>query len=135
MTPSVEAGSSRKGFYVIASAERDLSFHKQARRKASLKHGGQTQRVEFADGLSWIEPPDDNLLALDEAIQLLHAEDPRLSEIVQLRYYTGLGIEETAALVGSSPSTVKRDRRFARAWLAQRLGAPAAVEPIERNDA
>ena len=56
----------------------------------------------------------------------LHAEDARLAEIVQLRYYAGLSIEETAIVVGESESTLKRDWRFARAWLARRLGESPA---------
>ncbi len=68
----------------------------QARRKASLKHGGQARRIELAEGVAWIEPPSSDLLALDEAIQQLQAEDAQLAEIVQLRYYTGLSVEETA---------------------------------------
>jgi RNA polymerase sigma factor (TIGR02999 family) len=127
----------RHFFGAAAQAMREILIE-QARRKASRKHGGQGQRIEFAEGLAWIEPPDENLLALDEAIQLLHAEDPRLSEIVHLRYYTGLSIEQTAALLGSSASTVKRDWRFARAWLARHLearpGPSAASESVEERD-
>ena len=72
-----------------------------------------------------IEPPADDLLALDEAIALLRADKPHLAEIVMLRYYTGLSVEETAGVVGRSDSTLVRDWRFARAWLAGRLGAEA----------
>ena len=75
----------RHFFGAAAQAMREILIE-QARRKASHKHGGQQQRVELAEGLAWIEPPDENLLALDEAIQQMHTEDPRLSEIVQLRY-------------------------------------------------
>ena len=92
----------------------------QARRKASLKHGAEFRRVELTDGLAWIEPPSGDLLALDDAIQQLRAQDARLAEIVQLRYYTGLSIEETASVVGESASTLKRDWRL-RDWLARRL--------------
>src|SRR6476646_9718691 len=74
----------RHFFGAAARAMREILIE-QARRKASHKHGGQAQRVELADCMAWIEPPDENLLALDEAIQELHAEDPRLGEIVQLR--------------------------------------------------
>jgi DNA-directed RNA polymerase specialized sigma24 family protein len=62
------------------------------------------------------------LLALDEAIQKLQAAKPHLSEIVLRRYFTGLTFEETAEVVGRSVSTVKRDWRFARAWVARQLG-------------
>jgi len=110
----------RHFFGAAAQAMREILFE-QARRKASLKHGGRARRIALSEGLAWVEPPSDDLLALDDAIQQLHAEDGRLAEIVLLRYYTGLSIEETANVVGESASTVKRDWRFARAWLARRL--------------
>ena len=93
----------------------------QARHKSSLKHGGNAERIELAEGLAWIEPPSNDLLALDDAIEQLHGEDARLAEIVRLRYYTGLSVEETAEVIGVSVSTLKRDWRCARAWLARRL--------------
>lgn len=79
------------------------------------------ERVELGEGIAWIEPPADDLLALDEAITQLQAEEPRLAEIVMLRYYTGLTVEETAGVIGESDRTVYRDWRRARAWLARRL--------------
>jgi RNA polymerase sigma factor (TIGR02999 family) len=111
----------RHFFGAAAQAMREILIE-QARRKASFKHGGQARRIELAEGMAWIEPPTADLLALDEAIQQLQAEDARLGEIVQLRYYTGLSIEETASVLGASVSTLKRDWRYARAWLARRLG-------------
>jgi RNA polymerase sigma factor (TIGR02999 family) len=97
----------------------------QARRKGRQKRGGSARRIELSEGLAVIEPPDDDLLALDEAIQQLQAEDPRVAEIVMLRYYAGLSVAETAEALGQSVSTVIRDWRFARAWLAGRLGDTA----------
>jgi RNA polymerase sigma factor (TIGR02999 family) len=117
----------RHFFGAAARAMREILVD-QARRKTSQKHGGGAGRVELAEGLAWIEPPADNLLALDEAIQRLQDEDPRLAEIVRLRYFTGLSVEETAAVVGVSARTVNRDWRYARAWLARRLGTGAAGE-------
>jgi len=111
----------RHFFGAAAQAMREILIE-QARRKASLKHGGTARRVELSEGLVLIEPPADDLLALDEAIQQLQAEKPHLAEVVLLRYYTGLTVEETAAVVGRSVSTVVRDWRFVRAWLAGRLG-------------
>jgi RNA polymerase sigma factor (TIGR02999 family) len=111
----------RHFFGSAARAMREILIE-QARRKASQKHGGQAQRVELGDGLAWIEPPAEDLLALDEAIERLEAEDPRLAEIVRLRYFTGLSVDETAGVVGASARTVKRDWRYARAWLARQLG-------------
>jgi RNA polymerase sigma factor (TIGR02999 family) len=110
----------RHFFGAAAQAMREILIE-HARREGSHKHGGQARRVALTEGLAWIEPRSDDLLALDEAIQQLHAEDARLAEIVRLRYYTGLSIEETANVVGESPSTLKRAWRSARAWLARRL--------------
>jgi RNA polymerase sigma factor (TIGR02999 family) len=114
-------GGPRHFFGAAARAMRDILVE-QARRKGSQKHGGRRQRVELAEGLVWIEPPTDDLLALDEAIQRLQAQRPDLVEVVMLRYFTGLSIEETAEVVGRSASTVKREWRFARAWLTRQLG-------------
>ncbi len=111
----------RHFFGAAARAMRDILVE-QARRKGSHKHGGRLQRVELAEGLVWIEPPADDVLALDEAIQRLQDERPDLAEVVMLRYYTGLSIQETAELVGRSARTLKREWRFARAWLARHLG-------------
>jgi RNA polymerase sigma factor (TIGR02999 family) len=110
----------RHFFGAAAQAMREILVD-QARRKASLKRGGDSQRVELTEGLALIEPPADDLLALDEAIQRLQAEEPRLAEIVLLRYYTGLSVEETAGVIGRSVSTVTREWRQARAWLAGRM--------------
>jgi RNA polymerase sigma factor (TIGR02999 family) len=115
----------RHFFGAAAQAMREILIE-QARRKATGKHGGKSQRVELAEGIAWIEPPADDVLALDEAITQLQAEEPRLAEIVLLRYYTGLTVEETARLVGESDSTVYRYWRRARAWLAGRLEPGAA---------
>jgi RNA polymerase sigma factor (TIGR02999 family) len=94
----------------------------QARHKASHKHGGKRQRVELCEGMAYVEPPADDLLALDEAIQKLQAQQPHLAEVVMLRYYTGLNVEETAGVLGKSVRTVYRDWRHARTWLALEMG-------------
>jgi RNA polymerase sigma factor (TIGR02999 family) len=120
----------RHFFGSAARAMREILIE-QARRKDSLKHGGGAHRVELSEGVALIQPPADDLLALDEAIQQLQAEKPHLAEIVQLRYYTGLSVEETADVVGRSVSTVVREWRFARAWLAGRLGEEAAPQGRE----
>jgi RNA polymerase sigma factor (TIGR02999 family) len=114
----------RHFFGAAAQAMREILVD-QARRKASLKRGGHGQRIDLTEGLALIEPPAEDVEALDEAIRQLQAEEPRLAEIVMLRYYTGLSVEETASVVGLSVSTVVREWRFARAWLAGRLSADA----------
>src|SRR5215471_6202520 len=107
----------RHFFGAAAQAMREILVD-QARRKASRKRGGDGRRVELTEGLALIEPPADDVLALDEAIQKLQAEEPRLAEVVMLRYYAGLSVEETAGVVAQSVSTVTRQWRQARAWLA-----------------
>src|SRR3954470_4387277 len=111
----------RHFFGAAAQAMREILIE-QARHKDSRKRGGGARRVELSEGLALIEPPADDLPALDEAIGQLQAEKPDLAEVVLLRYYTGLSVEETAGVVGRSVSTVVREWRFARAWLAGRLG-------------
>jgi RNA polymerase sigma factor (TIGR02999 family) len=111
----------RHFFGAAAQAMRQILID-QARRKAGHKHGGQGRRVELAEGMAYIEPPADDLLALDEAIQRLQAHKPHLAEIVTLRYYSGLSVEETAGVLGESVRTVYRDWRHARTWLALELG-------------
>jgi DNA-directed RNA polymerase specialized sigma24 family protein len=83
--------------------------------------------VELADGLAYVEPPAHDLLALDDAIRKLQADKPHLAEVVLLRYYAGLSVEETAGALGASVRTVYRDWRHARAWLALQLSEDAAA--------
>jgi RNA polymerase sigma factor (TIGR02999 family) len=114
--------SGRRHFYgAAARAMRDILIE-QGRRKGARKHGGAAHRVELTEGLALIQPPADDVVAVDEAIQKLQAEKPHLAEIAMLRYFAGLSVDETAAVLGVSASTVAREWRFARAWLARRLG-------------
>jgi RNA polymerase sigma factor (TIGR02999 family) len=122
----------RHFFGAAARAMREILIE-QARRKGRQKRGGGGRRVELAEGMAWVEPPATDLLALDEAIRRLLQEDPRLGEIVMLRYYSGLSVAETAAVLGVSVSTLTRDWRYVRAWLAGALGE-AAPGPGEAAD-
>ncbi len=122
----------RHFFGAAARAMREILIE-QARRKASAKHGSKGQRVELGEGIVWIEPPTDDLLALNEAITQLQAEEPRLAEIVMLRYYTGLTVEETAVVLGESDRTVYRDWRRARAWLARCLADGEPPQGVEET--
>lgn len=110
----------RHFFGAAARAMRDILVE-QARRKSAHKHGGGARRVELTEGLAVIEPPADDLLAVDEAIRELQAEKPHLAEIAMLRYFAGLSVDETAAVLGVSASTLAREWRFARAWLTRNL--------------
>jgi RNA polymerase sigma factor (TIGR02999 family) len=121
----------RHFFGAAARAMRDILVE-QARRKGAHKHGGGSRRVELSEELVMIEPPTDNLLAVDEAIQKLQVEKPDLGEIVMLRYFAGLSVDETAAVLGVSASTLAREWRFARAWLVRQLGeAPEGAGQVD----
>lgn len=92
-----------------------------ARRRNALKRGGDRPLVTLEDGLAATEVRSEDLLALDEALDELARFSPRQAQLVEYRYFAGLGSAETAELLGVSESTVLRDWRVARAWLANRL--------------
>lgn len=94
-----------------------------ARRKHRLKRGGDHQRVPLESGLQLVEEPAVDLVALDEAMERLAELDPRKVQVVELRYFAGFSVEETAACLSVSPATVKRDWDVARAWLETELSS------------
>jgi RNA polymerase sigma factor (TIGR02999 family) len=112
----------RAHFLAMASRimRRLLVDHARARRAA--KRGGGAAAVQLAEALWISEPQAEAITELDEALQRLEALDPRQSQILEQRYFGGLSLEETAEAVGLSLATVKRELRFARAWLASELG-------------
>ena len=123
----------RHFFGAAARAMREILIE-QARRKGRRKRGGGGHRVELTEDMAWIEPPAGDILALDEAIGKLQQEDAHLAEVVMLRYYSGLTVEETARVLDVSISTVTRDWRYARAWLAGVLGAAESFEEAGTSD-
>jgi RNA polymerase sigma-70 factor, ECF subfamily len=98
-----------------------LVDHARARRAA--KRGGAAQPIELDEALVMSDRDADELAALDQALQKLEAIDPRQGQILEQRYFGGLSLEETAEAIGISLATVKRELRFAHAWLAVELGA------------
>jgi RNA polymerase sigma factor (TIGR02999 family) len=112
----------RGHFFAAAAEAMRRILIERARARARLKRGGAFRRVTL-DGLDLGEEHDPgDLLALDEALDALHAEDPRAAEVLRLRFFAGLDVEETAEVLGTAPRTVKREWAFARAWLLDRLG-------------
>ena len=99
-----------------------------ARERCSLKRGGGALRVTLDDAALVTEKRSEELLALDEALERLTAQDPRKSRIVELRYFGGLTEEETAAFLKLSDRTVRREWRMARTWLYRAL---SGKEPDE----
>jgi RNA polymerase sigma factor (TIGR02999 family) len=101
-------------FAAAATAMRHIRID-QARRKKTQKHGGNVQRLELDEVAA--PAPDDELLALDEALTQLAALDARKAHLVELRFFAGLTNDQAAAVLGISPTTADRDWAFARAWL------------------
>ncbi len=92
-----------------------------ARRRAADKRGGSICRIPMDDTLACYEESAIDVIALDEALERLQAVDPRLTELINLRFFGGLSEEETAELLGLSVRTVRREWHLARAWLRQEL--------------
>ena len=95
-----------------------------ARGRGRAKRGGDWHRVTLAEGIvpgsaSGLEP--EQLLALEECLERLTELDPRQARVVELRFFSGLTVEETAAALGVSPVTIKRDWSMARAWIEREL--------------
>jgi RNA polymerase sigma factor (TIGR02999 family) len=101
-------------FAAAATAMRHLRID-LARRKNAQKRGGNVLRVELDEVAA--PTPDDELLALDEALTRLAALDARKGQLVELRFFAGLTNDQAAAVLGISPTTADRDWAFARAWL------------------
>lgn len=113
----------RAHFLAMASRvmRRLLIDHARARRAA--RRGGGVAAAELTDALAISDSQADALTDLDDALQRLEQVDPRQSEILEQRFFGGLSLEETAEAVGVSLATVKRELRFARAWLAAELSS------------
>lgn len=110
-------------FKTAAEAMRQVLID-HARGKARQKRGGGVQR-ELTDVAELSEESDpDQILALDEALCRLESQDETAAAVVKLRYFSGLSVGETAAALQLSERTVKREWRFARAWLLQQLSEP-----------
>jgi RNA polymerase sigma factor (TIGR02999 family) len=92
-----------------------------ARRKGRMRHGGGRQRQPLREEDLVAQPHDDRLLALDEALAKLAAARPELAELVKLRYFAGLTVEQAAQVLGSSARTVKRNWAYASAWLRREM--------------
>jgi RNA polymerase sigma factor (TIGR02999 family) len=107
-------------FFAAARAMRDILVE-QARRKAGPKQGGGRRREELDEACAVLEPPSDDVLAVHEALAELEARDPLKAQIVLLRYFTGLTMDETATVLGVPERTLDRHWRYIRAWLMKRL--------------
>jgi RNA polymerase sigma factor (TIGR02999 family) len=113
--------SGRGHFFAAAAEAMRRILVENARRKASLKHGGEFNRVELNSACAAAAPPSIDLLALDESLANLAKLDPAKAELVKLRYFAGMTMPEAAAALGIALSTAERYWTFARSWLYAEL--------------
>ena len=115
------AWQNRAQFFGIAAQMMRRILVNHARDRHADKRGGHALRLSLDDAISFFEERDVNLVALDDALQAPATLDPRQSQIVELRFFGGLTIEEVAAQLHTSPATVKRRWALAQAWLYRDL--------------
>src|SRR5436190_23832249 len=112
----------RNHFFAAAAEAMRRILVDSARRKRTRRHGGGHQRVELEDVKLAVEN-DDQLLAVNDAVEKLATTDKQKAELVKLRYFVGMTIEEAAQVLGISEGTAKRHWAYARAWLYEEIRA------------
>lgn len=111
----------RAHFFGIAARLMRQILVDEARKRNSAKRGGEAILVSLTEATNAVQEQAANVVALDDALKTLERIDGRQSEIVELRFFGGLSIEETARVLSVSPGTVMRDWTFARAWLRNEM--------------
>lgn len=111
----------RDHFFAAAAEAMRRILIENARRKRALRHGGNRQRVEIEKLQIPAELKEDQLIALDEALELLSQQDKVKAQVVKLRFFVGLTNEEIADILGLSAPTAKRYWAYARAWLYREM--------------
>ena len=115
--PAVGPWSSRGHFFAAAAEAMRRILVEGARRKNRIKHGGGRDRLDLQEHAVLVQPPSEDILALDEALTWLAREDPAAAQVVQLHFFAGLPIEQAAEALGLSRATAYRQWAYARAWL------------------
>ena len=113
--------SGARHFFLMAAEAVRRILVENARRKRRPKHGGHLERVDLEDATVLCALPDEQILAVDEALDRLAAANPRAAEVVKLRFFAGLTEAQVAEHLGVSVATVERTWAFARAWLYQEI--------------
>ena len=120
----------RRGhFFAAAALAMRRILVERARHYQRIRHGSGAERVELDTAIGRVDPSLIDLVAIDEALTRLEQSDPRKAQIVSLRYFAGLSIEETAGALDLSPATVKNEWAFARAWLHRELSGGESTAP------
>jgi RNA polymerase sigma factor (TIGR02999 family) len=118
------SASDRHHFFALAARAMRQILVDHARRRGAAKRGGGRTPSELVETVGLVEPREGDILALDSALARLEELDPRLSRLVEVRFFGGLSVEEAADALEMSPRTVKRDWQKARAFLYQELESP-----------
>lgn len=111
----------RAHFFAVSANVMRRILIDMANSRNAQKHGGGAHHVALEEALVIAQERDSDLIALDDALKLLAEFDPRKSKVVELRYFGGLSVEETAAVLNVSPDTVMRDWKMAKTWLLKEL--------------
>ena len=111
----------RAHFFAMSACVMRRILVDSARARGNEKRGGGVLKVSLDEGLLVSRQPGQDLVALNDALQTLEAVHPRKSQVVELRFFGGLSVEEAAEALHVSPDTVKRDWRFAKLWLLREL--------------
>lgn len=118
---SLPQWQNRAHFFGVAAQLMRQILVEHARAQLAQKRGGGARQVELDDALSYVPERAADLVALDDALTSLAEFDARKSQLIELRYFGGLSVEETAHVMDVSVSTVVREQRLARAWLSREL--------------
>jgi len=113
---------SRGHFFTAAAEAMRRILVETVRRKKRLKYGGGCERIDLDAGCTLADASSDQLLALDAALTKLAAEEPGKAELVKLRYFGGLTVDQAAEVLGISRATANRHWAYARAWLFDEIG-------------
>jgi RNA polymerase sigma factor (TIGR02999 family) len=113
--------NSRGHFFAAAAEAMRRILIENARRKQRVRHGCGRQRLDLDEACPVVQPPSDDLLALDEALTRLAASDPLRANLVKLRFFAGLTMPEAAEALGLSLATAERHWTFVRTWLFAEL--------------
>ncbi|MHC5110961.1 MAG: sigma-70 family RNA polymerase sigma factor [Planctomycetota bacterium] len=111
----------RGHFFGAAAVAMRRILVETARRKGRQKRGGDWKRIDLDDACAAIEPPREDVLAVERAVRQLEAKDPRKGQIVNLRYFAGFTAKETGQAMNISLGTIEREWRFIKAWLRESM--------------
>jgi RNA polymerase sigma factor (TIGR02999 family) len=133
-TERAQRWSNRRHFFAAAAEAMRRILVENYRKKKSQKHGGNRDRVPLDEVDIAIAAPSGDLLSLDEALTRLGEQKPEVAELVKLRFFAGLTMDEAAATLGISPATAYRQWDYARAWLFSALTEEADAKAPDSSE-